>query len=138
MAIPTRAALPYWPRPRSIQNTTPPFAPRPPTAWPTTPRRASICCCNWPAATPLARATGPDLTMIGHSQTRDHVLESILEPSKEIAPLFTLWTITTKSGQKIDGMLLRRDGQQKEVYVDSAGQEIKVAEPDVADRKIRT
>jgi putative membrane-bound dehydrogenase-like protein len=84
------------------------------------------------------RAIGPDLTMIGHSQTRQHVLESILEPSKEIAPLFTLWTITTKSGQKIDGMLLRRDGQQKEVYVDSAGVEIKVAEPDVVDRKVRS
>jgi putative membrane-bound dehydrogenase-like protein len=84
------------------------------------------------------RAIGPDLTMIGHSQTRQHVLESILEPSKEIAPLFTLWTITTKSGQKIDGMLLRRDGQQKEVYVDSAGVEIKVNEPDVVDRKVRS
>ena len=32
----------------------------------------------------------------------------------------------------------KRRGQQKEVYVDSAGQEITVPEPDVVDRKIRS
>jgi hypothetical protein len=83
------------------------------------------------------RAIGPDLTMIGHSQTRDHVLESILQPSKEIAPLYTLWTIKTKKGETIDGMLLRRDGQSNEVYVDSNAQEIHVKESDVIDRKMR-
>jgi hypothetical protein len=84
------------------------------------------------------RAIGPDLTMIGHSQTREHVLESILDPSREIAPLYTLWTITTKHGDPITGMLLRRDGQENEVYVDASGQETKVAEPTVVDRKMRS
>lgn len=84
------------------------------------------------------RAIGPNLTMIGHSQTREHVLESILQPSKEIAPLYTLWTLTTKSGRRIDGMLLRRDGQETEVYVDASGQETKVNEKDVVDRKLRS
>ena len=83
------------------------------------------------------RSIGPDLTKIGHSQTREHVLESILDPSREIAPLFTLWTITKKNGDKVDGMLLRRDGQSNEVYVDSAGKETTVKEGDVADRKMR-
>jgi hypothetical protein len=81
---------------------------------------------------------GPDLTMIGHSQGAEHVLESILDPSKEVAPLFTLWTITVKSGQRVDGMLLRRDGQSNEVYVDATGQETKVKETDVVDRKMHT
>jgi putative membrane-bound dehydrogenase-like protein len=84
------------------------------------------------------RAIGPDLTMIGHSQTREHVLESILNPSREIAPLYTLWTIRTKDGTVIDGMLLRRDGQENEVYVDSTGQEIKVKEPTIIDRRMRS
>jgi len=83
------------------------------------------------------RAIGPDLTMIGHSQTPEHVLESILEPSREIAPLYTMWTITTKSGQRVDGMLLRRDGQSDEVYVDASGHETHVAEPTVVDRFMR-
>ncbi|HET6252275.1 MAG TPA: PVC-type heme-binding CxxCH protein [Tepidisphaeraceae bacterium] len=83
------------------------------------------------------RQIGPDLTMIGHSQTREHVLESILDPSKEIAPLFTLWSIKTKKGQQIDGMLLRRDGQSQEVYVDSTGVETTVPESTIVDRRIR-
>jgi putative heme-binding domain-containing protein len=83
------------------------------------------------------RAIGPDLTMIGHSQTPEHVLESILEPSREIAPLYTMWTITTKSGRRVDGMLLRRDGQSDEVYVDASGQETHVPESTVADRFMR-
>jgi hypothetical protein len=84
------------------------------------------------------RAIGPDLTMIGHSQTREHVLESILSPSREIAPLYTLWTITTKSGDPVTGMLLRRDGQSNEIYVDSSGQETKVSEPSVVGRRMRS
>jgi putative heme-binding domain-containing protein len=83
------------------------------------------------------RAIGPDLTVIGSSQTRSHIVESILDPSREIAPLFTLWTITTKSGQIVDGMLLRRDGQSKEVYVDSSGKETMIPEPEIVDRKMR-
>lgn len=84
------------------------------------------------------RAIGPDLTMIGHSQTREHVLESILDPSREIAPLYTLWTIRTKSGDAVTGMLLRRDGQSNEIYVDATGQETKVVESTVVDRKMRS
>ena len=80
---------------------------------------------------------GPDLTKIGLSQSREHVLESILDPSREIAPLFTLWTITTRNGQQIDGMLLRRDGQSKEIYADNTGKEITIQEKDVTDRKMR-
>ena len=83
------------------------------------------------------RAIGPDLTMIGHSQTREHVLESILDPSREIAPLYTLWTITTTKGDPVTGMLLRRDGQSNEVYVDATGTETHVSEPTVIDRRMR-
>jgi len=83
------------------------------------------------------RAIGPDLSMIGHSQSREHVLESILTPSREIAPLFTFWTVTTKDGKKVDGILLRRDGQSKEVYVDASGIEVTVLESSIVDRKIR-
>jgi putative membrane-bound dehydrogenase-like protein len=82
------------------------------------------------------KSIGPDLTMIGHSQTREHVLESILDPSKEIAPLFTLWSIKTRSGQQIDAMLLRRDGSAKEIYVDASGQETVIPESQIVERRI--
>ncbi len=83
------------------------------------------------------RAVGPDLTMIGGSRTRGQVLESILDPSREIAPLYSLWTITTQSGERIDGILLRREGQAVEVYVDASGREFKVPESKIVDRKLR-
>lgn len=83
------------------------------------------------------RAIGPDLTMIGHSQTSEHMLESILEPGREIAPLYTMWTIISKAGQHVDGMLLRRDGQENEVYVDASGTETRMRESTVADRVMR-
>jgi len=47
-----------------------------------------------------------------------------------------MWSITTRDGKRIDGMLLRRDGQQNEVYVDASGRQTKVQEPTIADRKI--
>jgi putative membrane-bound dehydrogenase-like protein len=83
------------------------------------------------------RTIGPDLTMIGHSRGRQHVLESILDPSREIAPLYTLWSITQRSGDRIDAMLLRRDGSAMEIYVDSNAQEIKVPEKNIVGRKMR-
>lgn len=83
------------------------------------------------------RSIGPDLTMIGHSRSPQHILESILDPSREIAPLYTLWSIKTKLHQQIDAMLLRRDGQSMEVYVDSTGIETKVPENTIIDRRIR-
>ncbi len=98
---------------------------------------AGPACYRCHALEGRGRSIGPDLTMIGHSQTRDHVLESILDPSKEIAPLFTLWSIKTRSGQQIEGMLLRRDGQEREVYVDASGQETTIPEPQIIERKIR-
>jgi putative membrane-bound dehydrogenase-like protein len=84
------------------------------------------------------RAIGPDLTMIGHSQTREHVLESILDPSREIAPLYTVWTITSSNSEPVTGMLLRRDGQSNEIYVDASGQEMKVKEETVTNRIMRS
>jgi putative membrane-bound dehydrogenase-like protein len=44
-------------------------------------------------------AIGPDLSLIGRATSRDKLIESILEPSKEIAPRFTTWQITTKNGK---------------------------------------
>ncbi len=74
--------------------------------------------------------------MIGQSRMRDHVLESILDPSREIAPLFMPWTITTKTGEEFEGMLLSRVGNT-EVFIDSNQQEHKLQSGQIVDRMIR-
>ena len=47
----------------------------------------------------LVMAGGPDLSAIGRALKRDKLIESILEPSKEIAPQFTAWSIATRDGK---------------------------------------
>src|SRR5262249_1444056 len=51
-------------------------------------------------------AIGPDLSTIGKALSRDKLIESILAPSKEIAPQFTSWIIATKDGKTRTGMIV--------------------------------
>jgi hypothetical protein len=97
---------------------------------------AAAGCYNCHTIEGRGQTIGPDLTMIGHSQTRTHVLESILQPSKEIAPLFATWRIKTRKGEIIDGMLRQRNGQNVEVYVSSDRQEHIVQLRDIVDRRL--
>src|SRR5205085_988451 len=49
---------------------------------------------------------GPDLSRIGRSTSRDKLIESILAPSKEIAPQFVSWQITTRDGRVRTGVIV--------------------------------
>jgi putative membrane-bound dehydrogenase-like protein len=49
---------------------------------------------------------GPDLSKIGKSAPRDKIIESILTPSKEIAPLFVAWNIITSDGKTYTGLIV--------------------------------
>jgi putative heme-binding domain-containing protein len=49
---------------------------------------------------------GPDLTGVGSRFSRIHVIESILEPSRTIAPSFGAWTINLKTGKTLTGVKL--------------------------------
>ncbi len=49
---------------------------------------------------------GPDLSFIARSSNRDKLIESILEPSKEIAPMFTAYKVLTRDGKERVGLLL--------------------------------
>lgn len=52
---------------------------------------------------------GPDLSVIGRVANRERLIDSILDPSKEIAPQFVQHTVETKAGDSYSGILL---GQQ--------------------------
>jgi putative membrane-bound dehydrogenase-like protein len=47
---------------------------------------------------------GPDLTGVGRRFSRIHLIESILEPSRAIAPAFRNLTIRMKDGQELTGV----------------------------------
>ncbi len=49
---------------------------------------------------------GPDLSRIARTMDRRKLAESIVEPSREIAPQFTAWTFLMSSGKTHTGMIL--------------------------------
>ncbi|SMO62837.1 HEAT repeat domain-containing protein [Fodinibius sediminis] len=49
---------------------------------------------------------GPDLSTIGNTLSREQLLESMLAPDKRIAPGFGSVTITTRTGENLQGMLV--------------------------------
>ncbi|MBY0524957.1 MAG: c-type cytochrome [Gemmataceae bacterium] len=49
---------------------------------------------------------GPNLSKIGWALSREKLIESILEPSKEIAPQFVSWSIVTRDGKVRIGLII--------------------------------
>jgi len=68
---------------------------------------------------------GPDLTHIGRGMSRERLLESILQPNKEVSPYLRTWVITMKDGKAHSGIALRRGGNS-EVYRGIDGKEIRL------------
>lgn len=52
---------------------------------------------------------GPDLTVIARSANCEKLAQSIVRPSKEIAPQFTSWTFVTREGRTLVGMIVGED-----------------------------
>ncbi|MFM8217408.1 MAG: hypothetical protein ACKOJF_00640, partial [Planctomycetaceae bacterium] len=55
---------------------------------------------------------GPDLTRVSDSLNRLQVMQSILDPSGEIAPQYVAWTIETREGQTATGMIVHENEGQ--------------------------
>lgn len=53
---------------------------------------------------------GPDLSVIARTMNRAKLMESILEPSREISPHFTNWMFTLKDGRVLTGLIIN-EGQ---------------------------
>ena len=68
---------------------------------------------------------GPDLTVIGRRSNPLRLLESILQPSKEVAPYMRPWTITMEDDSVHTGIAMRRGGNA-EVYLGLDGKEIRL------------
>jgi putative heme-binding domain-containing protein len=64
---------------------------------------------------------GPDLSLVGRALERRRLIESILRPSKEIAPQFVAWTVETKDGQLLSGLLVGESPDGTQTYVDARG-----------------
>src|SRR2546430_1210877 len=63
-------------------------------------------------------AVGPDLSEIGKKYDRAKILESILEPSKEIEPAYTSYAVQMNDGRVLVGLIVSRD--EKEIVLRDA------------------
>ena len=79
-------------------------------------------------------AVGPDLSRVSRAMERDRLAESILEPSKEVAPEYVAWDITTRDGDTWIGRILRDDVASVTMLL-ASGQTIKVPRADIAHRR---
>jgi uncharacterized repeat protein (TIGR03806 family) len=73
---------------------------------------------------------GPDLSQIGRKYDRAKLLESILEPSKNIEPKYVTWMVETTVGKLVTGLLVHKDGNEI-VIKDTQNKEHRVAMGDV-------
>jgi putative heme-binding domain-containing protein len=63
---------------------------------------------------------GPDLSSCGQ-MGMPRLLNSILAPSREIAPQFVHWSLLLRDGRTVTGLLLSEEGDAKRIYAGSDG-----------------
>ena len=78
---------------------------------------------------------GPDLTTLSAGIDRRRLIESIVAPSKEIAPQFIPYTVARNDGTVFSGVLLEESPEGDLVFADSQGLRIQVKSGDIAERK---
>ncbi len=76
---------------------------------------------------------GPELSGIGRTERR-HILESILQPSLNVAPNFQTWQLEMESGKILTGMLLRTYLDEY-TYLDANGGQFKINTREVAETR---
>ena len=82
------------------------------------------------------RRVGTDLSLIARSRNRRGLLESILLPSREVAPQFTSWTLVTVDGRVLEGVIVY-ENRDRLTIEDSAGKQTNLANTEVELRRPR-
>ncbi len=78
---------------------------------------------------------GPDLTNIGRTMTRERLVQSITDPSREIAPMFTNWSILTTDGEVKTGVHVGDEVDGRMKYADQNGRVFHVHPNDIDRRQ---
>ncbi len=73
---------------------------------------------------------GPDLSAIGKTRSPEHLLESLLDPSRKIEPAYQPYLVKTSDGRALTGLLVKRDAKEL-VLKDNQAKEIRIPAADV-------
>ncbi len=77
---------------------------------------------------------GPDLSTIGAALNRERLVESILDPSKEIAPAFVTWNVTTRDGKVHTGVVVDEGPNSTVTLADAQGKLETLMRQDIEER----
>jgi putative heme-binding domain-containing protein len=77
---------------------------------------------------------GPDLSKIGASFTHEKLIDSILEPSKEVSPQFTNWQMIHTDGRVFTGMIVH-ENEGKTILGDSDGKTTELKTHEIEERR---
>jgi putative heme-binding domain-containing protein len=93
-------------------------------------RSSAAQCKKCHAVQGFGGSLGPELTHIGKKYEQRALLETIMEPSKAIAPEFVPYLLETKGGQVVAGFIVARSPETI-VLKDVSGKVVSVAAADV-------
>ncbi len=91
---------------------------------------AGVQCKNCHKVQGQGADVGPDLSEIGKKYDRERLLQTILEPSREIEPKYVTYLMSTKAGLVYSGLLVKREADEV-VLKDAQNKLIRVAADDV-------
>jgi putative membrane-bound dehydrogenase-like protein len=78
---------------------------------------------------------GPDLSRLSRGMDRRRLVQSILQPSAEIAPQFVAWSVARMDGTIFTGILLVESQDGTQTYADAQGRPIVVPSSEIENRK---
>lgn len=86
------------------------------------------------------RELGPDLTKIDPKKhTREHILQSLIDPSKDIAEKYQSNTFVLDSGKVLTGMVVEENAEQVKVLIDPLAKASPIAiDKDSIDERIKS
>lgn len=89
-------------------------------------------CSNCHRRDGRGNVVGPDLSLVGRQGSRQAILQSILEPSRDVAPQYYPTQLVLEDGTQFIGILLR--SSSRHVFRDLSGKERTFFEKDIAMR----
>jgi uncharacterized repeat protein (TIGR03806 family) len=91
---------------------------------------AGVQCKNCHRIQGKGLDVGPDLSQVGKKYDRARLLETILEPSKEVDPKYAAYVVETTEGQVFSGLLVKKT-KEEVVLKDAQNKQTRVPMDDV-------
>ncbi|HEV3255546.1 MAG TPA: HEAT repeat domain-containing protein [Gemmataceae bacterium] len=95
--------------------------------------KAEVSCVRCHKVQGVGGEVGPDLSKVGAQQKREYLLESLIDPNKQIAKGFETVVLSLTDGQFVTGIVKTEDARQLRL-ITAEGQVLTVAKDQIDDR----